>query len=73
MLDFAKTIAEFGGNPSGLKMLNRPMPELLAYATLIGPTRKTDNHLSMIQAVYEWQGSPLMFLVDSDDLRENPN
>ena len=73
MLDFARTIAEFGGNPSGLKLLDRPMPELLAYATLIGPTRKTDNRLSMIQAVYEWQGAPLMFLVDSDDLRENPD
>ena len=72
MLELAKTIGEFGGDPAGLRLLDQPMPELLAYATLLGPARKTDDHLSSIRAVYEWQGSPLMFLVDSDDLQGKP-
>ena len=73
MLDLANTIAELGGDPTGLKLLDQPKPELLAYATLVGPTRKTDDHLSAIRAVYEWHGSPLLFLVDVDDLQEKPD
>ena len=73
MLDFVKTITESGGDPTSLKLFNRPKPELLAYATLFGPVRKIDDHVSAIQAVYEWQGSPLLFLVDSEDLQDKPD
>ena len=73
MLDFPRTIGKYGGNPSGLKLLDDPKPELMSYATLVGPSRKTDEHISTIRAVYEWQGSPLMFLVNSDDLQDKPD
>ncbi|WP_394155985.1 class I SAM-dependent DNA methyltransferase [Loktanella salsilacus] len=72
MLDLARLIAEFGGDPSTVYYLDNPTPEVLAYATLLGPVRKTDENLSAILGVYEWQGSPLMFLVDADDLAEKP-
>ena len=73
MLDLTKTITESGGDPTSLKFFDQPKPELLAYATLVGPARQTDDLLSAIQAVYEWQGSPLLFLVNSDDLQDNPD
>lgn len=73
MFDLAKTIAEFGGDPSAVRSLDEPVPDLLAYATLLGPNRKADDHISLIRGVYEWQGSPLMFLVNSDDLQGKPD
>ena len=72
MLDFTEIIRDFGGNPTELKLLDESGPELLPYVTLIGAARKTDDHVSMIRAVYEWQGYPLVFLVDSDDLEDRP-
>ena len=72
MLDLENTITEFGGDPSSLKFMDRPGPDLLAYATLTGPARQTDDYLSTIRAVYEWQGSPLVFLVDLEDLPKSP-
>tara|TARA_R110002020_G_scaffold380408_1_gene591660 strand:+ start:2284 stop:5340 length:3057 start_codon:yes stop_codon:yes gene_type:complete len=72
VLDFGRTIAEFGGDEGALHFLDNPDPNLLAYATLLGPSRATDELLSKIRAVYEWQGAPLMFLVDASEVEDSP-
>ena len=72
MLDLSKTIAEFGGDEGALHFLDDPGPDLLSYATLLGHSRDKDELLPVIRAVYEWQGAPLMFLVDSKEVEDNP-
>lgn len=72
MLDLAKTIADFGGETSNLRQLDVPDAGLLAYATLQDRTRADASLLSSIKAVYEWQGAPLLFIVDAADVRDAP-
>ena len=66
MTDIRASLAEFGADPSSLRLLDDECPELLPYATLM--TARHDRHatLGIVAAVYEWQGSPLMFLIDAD-------
>jgi hypothetical protein len=73
MLDLAATIAAFGGEKSSLRVLDVPDADVLAYATLLDRSRADGSLLSAIQAVYEWQGAPLMFLVDAAEVRDAPD
>lgn len=68
MFDIGDTLAEYGAVPSAIRLLDDDSPELLSYATLTTARRNGQNKLGVIEAVYEWQGSPLMFLVRSDSL-----
>ncbi len=67
MASIRSSLVDFGADPSSLRLLDDDSPELLPYATLI--TGRSDDHvLSVVEAVYEWQGAPLVFLVDEDSL-----
>ena len=67
MADIRSLLVDFGANPSALRLLDDDSPELLPYATLI-TGRGDDDALSVVGAVYEWQGAPLVFLIDEDSL-----
>ena len=43
-------------------------PSLLPYATLVAARQNNDATLSIVDAVYEWQGSPLLFIVNADSI-----
>ena len=51
-------------------MLDDEHPELLPYATLIAARRNGHTTLSIVEAVYEWQDVPLMFVIDADSLED---
>ena len=71
MTDILGSLNEFGADPSGLHVLDDECPELLPYATLV--TARRDNHatLGIVKAVYEWQGEPLVFLIDENSLKHD--
>ena len=66
MADIRASVAEFGADPSALRSLDDEGPELLPYATLLTARGDSNATLGMVEAVYEWQGAPLVFLVDAD-------
>ena len=65
MGDIRASLAEFGADPSSLRLLDDEGPELLPYATLMAARRDGHAPLEMVEAVYEWQGAPLVFLIDA--------
>ena len=71
MADMRASLAEFGADPSALHLLDNECPELLPYATLLTARRNRNAALSVVDAVYEWQGAPLVFLVDADSVKNN--
>lgn len=68
MGDLATLLSDFGGDPSGLRLLDEDGPDLLPYATLLTARRNGNAALSGVSAVYEWQGAPLIFLMGVDAL-----
>ena len=68
MADMRASLAQFGADPSALRLLDDECPELLPYATLMTARRNGHATLGIVEAVYEWQGAPLIFLVDADSL-----
>ncbi|MDR0481120.1 MAG: SAM-dependent methyltransferase [Gallionellaceae bacterium] len=69
MVDMAASLARYGADPTALHLLDADGPQLLPYATLLAARRQSSNALlSAVGAVYEWQGAPLLFLVDADAL-----
>ena len=71
MADIRASLAEFGADPSALRLLDDERPELLPYATLMTARRNRHATLGVVEAVYEWQGEPLVFLVDADSLEDD--
>jgi len=71
MTDIVDSLKEFGGDPAALHLFDEDGPELLPYATLITARRNGNTWLNVVQAVYEWQGSPLIFLIDADSLDDD--
>ena len=71
MADIHASLAEFGADPSALHMLDDECPELLPYATLMTARRNDLATLRIVEAVYEWQGAPLVFLIDADSLEDD--
>ena len=68
MADLRDLLAEFGAEPTALRLLDDESPELLPYATLMTARRNGDAGLGRVEAVYEWQDAPLVFLVDADSV-----
>lgn len=68
MVDIASIVLDFGANPESLRFLDDDGPDLLPYATLVSARRVRKGPLSKVTAVYEWQGAPLIFIVNVDDL-----
>lgn len=71
MVDLATVIADFGGDPVALRLLDGDSPDLLPYATLLTAQRSGSDLLGSVRAIYEWQGAPLLFLVDGDTLQDD--
>lgn len=71
MADLASMLADFGGDPAGLRLLDNDGPDLLPYATLLTARRNGSGLLDGVSAVYEWQGAPLIFLLDVDTLQSD--
>ena len=68
MADLQSSLVGFGADPSALHLLDEDGPELLPYATLLAARRSDDATLSVVEAVYEWQGAPLAFIIAADSL-----
>ncbi|MDE0626345.1 MAG: N-6 DNA methylase [Bryobacterales bacterium] len=64
------SLAEFGADPSALRLLDDERPELLPYATLTTARRNGHATLGAVEAVYEWQDAPLVFLINADALED---
>lgn len=69
MLDMAASLMRYGANPTALHRLDGDAPALLPYATLLAARRPQGSVLGAVDAVYEWQGAPLLFLVAEDALQ----
>lgn len=67
METFGQTLEKFGADRDSVRSFDTDIPEILPYATLL--TRKAnDPVLAALTGVYEWQNTPLVFLVDGDKL-----
>ncbi len=64
----AATVQGFGADPETLYFFEQDGPELLPYATLQTARRNGDAACRTVDAVYEWQGAPLAFLIDADSV-----
>ncbi|ULH06481.1 HsdM family class I SAM-dependent methyltransferase [Alcaligenes faecalis] len=71
MADIFTSLADFGADRDALRMFDADGPDLLPYATLLTARRDGHKVLSAISAVYEWQGAPLIFLVDAERLESD--
>ena len=68
MSDISGLLAEFGAERTALRLLDDESPELLPYATLTTARRNRGAELGVVEAVYEWQDAPLVFLVAAESL-----
>ena len=71
MADIRASLVDFGADPSALHLFDDECPELLPYATLLAARRGDHATLGIVEGVYEWQGEPLVFLVDEDSLESD--
>lgn len=71
MADLAGNIADFGADRESLHLFDDDGPDLLPYSTLLTARRGEDQDLESVGAVYEWQGAPLIFLIDADSLADD--
>jgi len=70
MNKFVATIKDYGADIEKLFLFENDAPELLSYATLLNAYHSEDSEVSAVKAVYEWQESPLIFLVDGDEIKD---
>ncbi len=68
---FDATLQKYGADLSALQHFDAESPDLLPYATLVGARKAGDVDLAALGGVYEWQHSPLVFLVDGDQLQDD--
>ncbi|WP_371224220.1 HsdM family class I SAM-dependent methyltransferase [Roseovarius sp. 2305UL8-3] len=71
MVDLKANATAFGADLESLHLFDDDSPELLPYATLLTARRAGDEDLRIVSAVYEWQGAPLIFLVDADSVTDD--
>jgi hypothetical protein len=67
-IDWLARLEPFGADQQGLHLLDGESPNLLPYATLTNSRRDSSSILGVVGAVYEWQGAPLVFLVNADQI-----
>lgn len=69
MNDLSSTLENYGADiEGGLRLFVEAKPELLPYATLIADRNQENSDLKALWGVYEWQSSPLVFLVNGDEI-----
>lgn len=66
-----QTLARFGADSSSLRLFEQDAPELLPYATLLTARAEGNGDLCALEGVYEWQGAPLLYLINADALSED--
>ena len=69
MTDLRTSLVGFGADRAAVHLLNEDRPELLRYATLTTGRRNGDTTLDGVEAVCEWQGEPLVFVVGANSRR----
>jgi hypothetical protein len=70
---FDQTLEQYGADLAAVCSFDvGDRPELLPYATLVSARNAKDSNLAALIGVYEWQNSPLVFLVDDDKLVDEP-
>lgn len=72
MTPLIDSLAEFGADGENLHLFDQAAPSLLAYSTIIA-ARAIDADMRLVEAVYEWGGAPLMYLVDGTRLDAEPS
>lgn len=70
-VDFVEVLRQFGADGAALHLLDHDAPALLPYATLLSARNGGDEDLQAVGGIYEWQGTPLVFLVAADLLGED--
>lgn len=70
MDELRSSVAAFGGDTNSLHLFDDDGPDLLPYATLLTSRRAGRDELALVRAVYEWQGAPLMFLVEAASIAD---
>jgi hypothetical protein len=65
---FDQTLEKYGADLTARRLLGDDGPDLLPYATIVSARHSGDHDLDAVHAVYEWQDTPLIFLVDGDQL-----
>src|SRR5258708_29822844 len=66
---FDRTLQQYGADLAAVYYFDLgDRPELLPYATLVSARNADDASLAALIGVYEWQNTPLVFLVDADRL-----
>lgn len=70
MTDIATILTSFGADLSECVLFDSDGPECLPYVTLLDTRRRNHTDLSAIVGVYHWQDTPLMFLVDAQQLND---
>ena len=70
MADLVASLIDLGADPTAVRPFDGDGPDLLPYATLVTARHSGDATLGAVGAVYEWQGAPLIFLVDAGSLED---
>jgi len=65
---FDQTLEKYGADLTAVHSFGVDAPDLLPYATLLANRRINDSALAALTGVYEWQNTPLVFLVEYDKL-----
>lgn len=68
MESFFQTLEKYGADPAAIRSFDADAPDLLPYATLLAARKNSDSVLAALTGVYEWQNTPLVFLVDAEKL-----
>lgn len=74
MKDLLSTLEQYGadtGTDGGLRLFAETTPELLSYATLVAAHSQENSDFKALWGVYEWQTTPLIFLVNGDEIRDD--
>jgi len=65
---FDQTLERYGADLASVRFFDVNGPDLLPYATLVSARKQKDSLLAALTGVYEWQNSPLVFLVEAEKL-----
>lgn len=71
MKELYSTLEKFGADLDGLRLFDVDDPCLLPYTTLVAARNAGDKDLTALLGVYEWQSTPLVFLVNGDEIRDD--
>ena len=70
METFGQTLEKYGANLDAIRSFDADSPDLLPYATLLAARKAAGSGLASLTGVYEWQNTPLVFLVEGDRLED---